>query len=112
MRKSVHESQIGMRSPPSADPRGRRALGKKPRAKEEGDLMRFYTQQPPLSCGIDLHARRLSVGLMSPAGASLRHRTLQAALTPCARLGRPLGTVWWWPLKVAAPGMGSRTCGL
>ena len=67
---------------PSAYPRGMLALGKKPRAKEEGDLMRFYTKQHPLYCGIDLHARRMYVCLVSHDGASVLHRNMQAAPAP------------------------------
>jgi hypothetical protein len=58
------------------------ALGKKPRAKEEGDLMRFYTNQHPVYCGIDLHARSMYVGLLSQEGEMLLHRPMQAAPEP------------------------------
>ena len=46
--------------------------------------MRFYTKQPPFSCGLDLHARTMDVGLLDQAGATLLHRNMQA--TPEALL--------------------------
>jgi hypothetical protein len=44
--------------------------------------MRFYTDQHPFACGLALHARSLSVGLVRPDGAGLRHRTMHAAPAP------------------------------
>ena len=46
--------------------------------------MRFYTQQPPFSCGIDLHARTLYVCILDQAGETLLHRHMTA--TPEALL--------------------------
>jgi hypothetical protein len=40
--------------------------------------MRFYTQQHPFSCGIDLHARTMSLCLLDQAGETLLHRNMQA----------------------------------
>jgi hypothetical protein len=37
--------------------------------------MRFSTQQHPLYCGIDLHARTMDVCLLNHAGEILAHRT-------------------------------------
>jgi hypothetical protein len=40
--------------------------------------MRFYTQQHPLYCGIDLHARTIYLCILDQAGETLLHRTMQA----------------------------------
>ncbi len=40
--------------------------------------MRFYTQQHPYYCGIDLHARSMYVCILDPSGAILVHRNLKA----------------------------------
>jgi len=45
---------------------------------KEETSMRFYTKQPPFSCGLDLHARTIDVGLLDQAGATLLHRNMQA----------------------------------
>jgi hypothetical protein len=55
---------IMIEASPLSIPRGMLALGKKPLAKEEGDLRRFYTQPHPLYCGIDRHARSMDVCLV------------------------------------------------
>src|SRR5215831_12766472 len=65
------------------------ALGKKPRAKEEGDLMRFYTKQHPFYGGIDLHARSMYVCLMSHEGEIVLHRNMQAAPEPFLKAMAP-----------------------
>ena len=44
--------------------------------------MRFSTQQHPLYCGSDLHARSLSVCIRSQDGAILVHRNMTAAPEP------------------------------
>ena len=36
--------------------------------------MRFYTQQHQFYCGIDLHARTMSLCILSQDGAGLWHR--------------------------------------
>ncbi len=46
--------------------------------------MRFYTQQHPFDCGIDLHARTMSLCILDQAGATLVHRHMPA--TPEALL--------------------------
>jgi transposase len=40
--------------------------------------MRFYTQQPPFYCGIDLHARTMSLCILDQAGETLVHRNMSA----------------------------------
>jgi hypothetical protein len=44
--------------------------------------MRFYTTQHPLYCGIDLHARTMSVCIMNHDGESVLHKNMQAAPEP------------------------------
>jgi transposase len=44
--------------------------------------MRFYTNQHPVYCGIDLHARSMYVCILSQAGEILLHRNMQAAPEP------------------------------
>jgi hypothetical protein len=46
--------------------------------------MRFYTQQHPLYCGIDLHARTMYLCILDQAGETLLHRSMQT--TPEALL--------------------------
>src|SRR5438094_6667687 len=47
-------------------------------AQRGGDLMRFYTQQHPFYCGIDLHARTMSLCILDQAGETLVHRNMPA----------------------------------
>jgi len=51
--------------------------------------MRFYTTQPPFSCGIDLHARRMDVCLVSHDGAIVLHRNMKAAPAPLLKAIAP-----------------------
>jgi hypothetical protein len=44
--------------------------------------MRFYPKQHPLYCGIDLHARRMYVCIVSHNGEVLVHRNMKAAPEP------------------------------
>jgi transposase len=44
--------------------------------------MRFYTNQHPFYCGIDLHARSMYVCIVSQDGEILLHRNMQAAPEP------------------------------
>ncbi len=44
--------------------------------------MRFYTNQHPFYCGIDLHARSMYVCIMNHDGDMLLHRNMQAAPEP------------------------------
>ena len=44
--------------------------------------MRFYTQQHPFYCGIDRHARTMSVCLMHHDGEIMLHRQMKAAPAP------------------------------
>ena len=40
--------------------------------------MRFYTQQHPFYCGIDLHARTMYLCMLDQAGETLLHRNMHA----------------------------------
>jgi transposase len=51
--------------------------------------MRFYTQQHPFYCGIDLHARTRSLGILHRAGASLLHRNMPAGPAPVLKAIAP-----------------------
>jgi hypothetical protein len=44
--------------------------------------MRFYNAQHPFDCGLDLHARTMSVCILNHAGESLVHRHMQAGPAP------------------------------
>jgi predicted NBD/HSP70 family sugar kinase len=54
-------------------------LGKNTVTKEGGDLMRFYTNQHPFYCGIDLHAPSMYVCILSHDGEIVLHRNMKAA---------------------------------
>ena len=51
---------------------------------KEETSRRFYTTQHPFSCGIDLHARTMSLCILNQAGETLLHRNMPA--TPAALL--------------------------
>jgi len=40
--------------------------------------MRFYTQQHPHYCGIDLHARTMYLCILNQTGAIVLHRNMKA----------------------------------
>jgi hypothetical protein len=44
--------------------------------------MRFYTKQHQFYCGLDLHARTMSLGVWHQNGASLVHRNMPASPEP------------------------------
>ena len=58
-------------------------------AKEGGDLRRFYTNPHQFDGGIDLHARTMSVCLLSHEGESLLHRNMNAAPEPFLKAVAP-----------------------
>jgi hypothetical protein len=65
--------------------------------------MRFYTQQHPFYCGIDLHARTMSRCILDQAGETLVHRhrpatpeALLKAITP-SRAQIVLAAAWMFP---------------
>jgi predicted NBD/HSP70 family sugar kinase len=44
--------------------------------------MRFYTKPHKFYCGIDVHARTMSLCILNQVGEILRHRHMQAAPEP------------------------------
>ena len=51
--------------------------------------MRFYTQQHQLYCGIDLHARTMSLCILNQAGELLVHRNMPAGPEPFLKAVAP-----------------------
>jgi transposase len=51
--------------------------------------MRFYTHQHKHYCGIDLHARSMSVWLLDQAGTVLVHKNLATTPENCLRVIAP-----------------------
>src|SRR5215471_5924407 len=74
--------------------------------------MRFYTQQPPLYCGIALHARTMYVCILSQDGEVVLHRNMKAAPEPLLKAIAPYrdGLVvavecivtWYWLADLCA----------
>ena len=74
--------------------------------------MRFYTNQHPFYCGIDLHARSMDVCIVSHDGEIVLHRNMQAAPDPFLRAVAPYrdGLVvaveciftWYWLADLCA----------
>jgi transposase len=73
---------------PSAYPGGMLAPGKATHERG-GDLRRFYPKPHQCYCGIDLHARSMSVCLLSHEGELLVHRHMQAAPAPFLKAVAP-----------------------
>jgi transposase len=74
--------------------------------------MRFYTNQHPVYCGIDLHARSMYVCIVSQEGEMLLHRNMKAAPEPFLKAIAPYreGLVvaveciftWYWLADLCA----------
>jgi Transposase len=74
--------------------------------------MRFYTNQHPFYCGIDLHARSMYVCILSHDGEILLHRNMKAAPEPFLKAVAPYreGLVvaveciftWYWLADLCA----------
>jgi transposase len=74
--------------------------------------MRFYTNQHPVYCGIDLHARSMYVCILSQEGEILLHRNMKAAPEPFLKAIAPYreGLVvaveciftWYWLADLCA----------
>ena len=74
--------------------------------------MRFYTNQHPFYCGIDLHARSMYVCIVNHEGEILLHRNMQAAPEPFLKAIAPYrdGLVvavaciftWYWLADLCA----------
>jgi hypothetical protein len=84
--------------------------------KKEETSMRFYTNQHPFYCGIDLHARSMYVCVLSPDGTIVLHRHMKAAPEPFLKAVAPyrdglvvaVGCIftWYWLADLcAAQGM-------
>ena len=75
--------------------------------------MRFYQQQHPFYCGVDLHARTMHICIIDQAGTVLVHRNLPArrddflnALTPYRQQEIVVGVecmfAWYWVADLCA----------
>jgi transposase len=74
--------------------------------------MRFYTKQHPFYCGIDLHARTMSLCILNQDGESLVHRNMPAGPDPFLKAVAPyredlvVGVAciftWSWPADLWA----------
>jgi transposase len=74
--------------------------------------MRFYTQQHPFYCGIDLHARTMYVCILSQDGEVVLHRNMQAAPEPFLKAIAPYRNdmvvavecifTWYWLADLCA----------
>src|SRR5437016_4647190 len=74
--------------------------------------MRFYTQQHPFYCGIDLHARTMYLCILDQAGETLLHRNMPAtpeallkAITPYREqivLAAECMFTWYWLADLCA----------
>ena len=74
--------------------------------------MRFYTNQHQFYCGIDLHARSMSVCMVSQEGESLVHRNIKAAPEPFLKAIAPYRDnlvvavaclfTWYWLANLCA----------
>ena len=79
---------------------------------KEETSMRFYTNQHPFYCGIDLHARSMYVCILSHDGDVLLHRNMPAAPEPLLKAIAPYreGLVvaveclftWYWLADLCA----------
>jgi len=103
---------IMIEASPSAYPSGMLAVGKEPFTKEEETSMRFYINQHPFYCGIDLHARSMYVCIVSHDGKIVLHRNMKAAPEPFLKAIAPYreGLVvavaciftWYWLADLCA----------
>ena len=79
---------------------------------KEETSRRFYTTQHPFSCGIDLHARTMSLCILDQAGETLVHRHMPAtpeallkAITPSRKqivLAAACMFPWYWLADLCA----------
>src|SRR5919198_1019639 len=74
---------------PAAYPSGMLAVGENKVNKKEETSMRFYTNQHPFYCGIDLHARSMYVCILRHDGEILLHRNMKAAPEPFLKAVAP-----------------------
>ena len=71
--------------------------------------MRFYTQQHPFYCGIDLHARTMYVCILDQAGETLLHRNMQATPEALLKAIAPTMIRSSWRPNACLPGTGLLT---
>ena len=69
---------ILIEAPSSAYRRGMLRAAQTLVTNKEETSMRFYTQQHPFYCGIDLHARTMYLCILDQAGETLLHRNMPA----------------------------------
>jgi transposase len=74
---------------PTAYPQWSAGLGEQATNKRGGDRRRFDTNQHPFYGGVDLHARRMYVCIMSHDGEIVLHRHMQAAPAPVLKAIAP-----------------------
>jgi transposase len=77
-----------------------------------GDLMRFYTQQHPFYCGIDLHARSMDVCILNQESEIMLHRNMPAGPEPFLKAVAPYRSnlvvcvecifTWYWLADLCA----------
>ena len=79
---------ILIEAPSSAYLRGMLVVGEWS-LRRGGDLRRCYPKHPPLSCGIDVHARTMSVCLVNQNGEILVHPTYTAHPATCLTVLAP-----------------------
>src|SRR5919108_5655259 len=72
---------ILIEAPSSAYRRGTAGVGHTT-FRSGGDLMRFYTKPHKFYCGIDLHARTMSLCILNQDGEIVLHRNMKAAPEP------------------------------
>src|SRR6266850_6262159 len=103
---------ILIEAPSSAYRRGMLRAAQTLVTHKEETSMRFYTQQHPFYCGIDLHARTMSLCILDQAGAIRLHRNMPAtpeallkAITPYREqivLAAACMFPWYWLADLCA----------
>ena len=71
--------------------------------------MRFYTQQHPFYCGIDLHARTMYLCILDQAGETLLHRNMTATPEALLTASPPTASRSSWRPHACVPGTGLLT---
>ena len=71
--------------------------------------MRFYTNQHPLYCGIDLHARSMYLCILTRTARSCCTAHASQSRSRSSRPLRPTATDWSSPSSASSPGTGSPT---
>jgi transposase len=103
---------ILIEAPSSAYRRGMLRAAQTLVTNKEETSMRFYTQQHPFYCGIDLHARTMYLCILDQAGETLLHRNMPAtpeallkAITPYRDqivLAAECMFTWYWLADLCA----------